>query len=284
MIGTLLLAATLALPPQKADATIGVVAIDLDSGREVSVRGDERFPMGSVYKFPIALAVLHLVDTGKFSMEQKLTIGPKEFSPGWSPIRDGAKGKAVTLTLKELLRSMVSLSDNSASDALLRLIGGPRVVDARLAELGFGGIDVSRQEREMAHDLGQPRGVERYAADARDTATPLEMAHLLVAFWQGRDGLSRPSHALLARWMKETKTGPRRIKAAMAPGSTILHKTGTMPGTVNDAAIVTSPDGKHHVVLVVFSKRGSAPEPAREDDVAAAARAAYDAVTHAPRP
>jgi beta-lactamase class A len=276
----LVLAATLTLPPQKADATIGAVAINLESGRQVSARGEERFPLGSVYKLPIALAVLHLVDSGKLPLERKVTIAAHDFSPGWSPIRDRAKSQPVTLTVNELLRSMVAVSDNTACDSLLRLIGGPSVVQRRLDELGFAGIHVDRQEREIAHDLDRPGGVEQYVTDARDSATPMDMSLLLAAVWHGKVGLTKTSHAMLLQWMTETETGQRRIKAAMPPGSVVAHKTGTMPGTCNDAAIVTSPDGHQHVVVVVFTRAGKGDVEPREDDLAAAARAAYDAVLH----
>lgn len=272
----LILAATLTLPPQQSDAVIGVTAIHLESGRRVSVRGSERFPMGSVYKFPIALAVLRRVETGTLSLAQELTIEPKDFSPGHSPLRDEAHGQPVTLSVRELLRQMVSISDNTASDALLKLVGGPVAVQTRMAELGVGGIRINRSEREMARDLRAPGGVERYAVDVRDTATPEEMANLLIAFWRGRDGLSKAHHDLLVHWMTVTPTGARRFKRAMPSTATVVHKTGTMPGTVNDAGIVI--DGDDTVVLVVFTKRGTSQEQLREADLAAAARAAFDAV------
>jgi beta-lactamase class A len=273
---TLILAATLTLPPQKTDAVIGVHAIHLQSGRSVGVRDTERFPMGSVYKFPIALAVLKRVDSGTLQLDRELTIEPKDFAPGWSPLRDEAANRPITLTIRELLRHMVSISDNTASDALLRLVGAPAVT-TRMAELGFSGIRIDRSETQMARDLDAPGGVERYAMDARDTASPRAMAELLVAFWQRKDGLSKDSHDLLVHWMTETPTGRRRLKRAMPEGAVIVHKTGTMPGTVNDAGIVVV--GNDVVAVVVFTKRGSsAPEQDREDDLAAAARAAYDAV------
>jgi beta-lactamase class A len=75
--------------------------------------------------------------------------------------------------------------------------------------------------------------------------------------------------------MIDTPTGVRRIKSIVPKGSVVAHKTGTMPGVVNDAAIVTSPNGKDHVIIVVFSKAGTSDEKVREDDVAAAAKAAY---------
>jgi beta-lactamase class A len=278
MIATILLAAaaTFALPPQQSDAVIGVAAVNLRTGRRIAVRGNERFPMGSVYKFPIALAVLRQVDTGTLSFEHVVTIEPSEFAPGWSPLRDHAKGKPIALTVRELLRHMVSVSDNTASDALLRLVGGPRVVSARMTELGFATIRIDRSETQMAADLGAPGGVERYAVDERDTTTPNAMADLLIAFWNRRDGLTRESHDLLVELMTHTETGKRRLKSAMPRGAVIAHKTGTMPGTVNDVGVVVV-DGATYVIAV-FTKAGTSKETLREDDLAAVAKAAVAAL------
>lgn len=273
---SLIVAAALVLPPQKSDAVIGVAAIHLQSGRRVSVRGTERFPMGSVYKFPIALAVLRRVDAGTLSLKREVTIEPKDFAPGWSPLRDRAGEQPITLTVAELLRHMVSISDNTASDALMRLAGGPIAVSTRMAELGFGGIHVNRSEKQMTADIGQPGGVARYAIDVRDTATPEDMAALLFAFWRGRDGLSAESHEMLVRWMIDTPTGPRRIRTILPAGATFAHKTGTMPGTTNDAGVAVI--GDDAVVLVVFTKKGTSKLEVIEDDLAAAARAALEAV------
>ena len=113
--------------------------------------------------------------------------------------------------------------------------------------------------------------------DARDTASPRAMAELLAAFWQRKDGLSKESHDLLVHWMTVTATGPRRLRRAMPEGAVIAHKTGTMPATVNDAGIVVT--GDDEVAVAVVTKRGfTSKEQDREDDLAAAARAAYDAV------
>ncbi len=276
MIAALVLAATFTLPPQSSDAVIGVSAIHLESGRRAGIRGGERFPMGSVYKFPIGLAALQRVDAGTLKLDQKITIQPEDFSPGWSPLRDDAKGKPVTLTLRELLRYTVSISDNTACDNTIALLGGPQSVSQRMKELGVPGVRIDRTEKTISQHLHEPGGLAAYATDPRDTATPDAMAALLTTFWNRRDGLSKANHDLLMQWMIDTPTGARRIKAVMPKGSVVAHKTGTMPGVVNDAAIVTSPDEKNHYVIVVFSKAGTSPEKVREDDVAAAAKKAYD--------
>lgn len=233
--------------------------------------------MGSVYKFPIALTVLKRVDSGTLRLDQEVTIQPKDFAPGWSPLRDRANGQPVTLTLRELLRHMASLSDNTACDALLRMVG-THAVTTRMAELGFAGIRVDRTETEMARDLRAAGGVARYAIDARDTTTPDAMAGLLLAFLQGKDGLSKSSHDLLVQWMTVTPTGPRRIKAGVPEGATVIHKTGTMPGTTNDAAIVIV--GDDEVVMAIFTKASKRDKTAdAEDDIAAIAAKVWEELT-----
>jgi beta-lactamase class A len=270
----------LQLPPQKSDAVIGVSALHLETGQRIGIRGSERFPMGSVYKVPIALTVLHEVDAGRLRLAERVTIEPKDFAPGWSPLRDEAKGKPVTRAQDVLLRLMVSVSDNTASDYFLRRVGGAAVVTERMRELGIDGIRIDRSETEMAKDLSAPGGADRYAIDPRDTATPDAMVALLEAFWRGRDGLSPESHEHLLRLMIESKTGARRIKSRLPRGSIVAHKTGTMPGTTNDAAIITSPDGKQHIAIAIFLKAAkTSPDADCEADIAAIAKAVYEALT-----
>ena len=179
------------------------------------------------------------------------------------------------ITVGELLRHTVSISDNTASDTLLALAGGPRAVTTRMAELGFGAIRIDRSERQMAADLAKEGGVERYAIDVRDTSTPDAMAELLVALWNRRDGLTPESHDLLVRLMTETQTGARRIKAVV-PGATVAHKTGTMPGTTNDVALITLPNGEH-IALAIFAKASKRDVTAEaEEDIRAIAREVLD--------
>jgi beta-lactamase class A len=253
----LILAATLTLPPQTSDAVIGVAAVDLQTGKRISIRGDERFPMGSVYKVPIALEVLRTQQ-----LDRVITIEPKDFSPGWSPLRDEAKGKPIVMTIEQLAEAMVKLSDNTACDALLRIVT-PQAVTKLMPK----DIRVDRQEREMAADLGKPGGRERYARDPRDTATPDAMVGLFTGIVQ-----TRPEK--LMRWMTETTTGPKRIKAGLPSGTVVAHKTGTMPGTTNDVAII---DGRY--VVAIFTKASKMENEDVEPDIAAVARAVYEELT-----
>lgn len=282
MLTTLILAATFTLPPQKSDAILGVTAVHLESGKRISIRGDERFPMGSVYKFPIALTVLHQVDQGKLTLDREIRVEPKEFGPGWSPLRDQANGQAFTTTIGKLVEAMTVMSDNTACDVLLKLAGGPQVVTRRLRDLGVNGVRIDRSEAEMSIDLKKKGGKEKYAVDPRDTSTPDAMAELLLKFWNRKDGLSATSHELLVKHMTDSPTGPRKLRATLPQGWTLAHKTGSMPGTSNDVGILTSADGKTHIVIAIFTKSRTSAEELADDDIAAAARALIAQFTTTP--
>ena len=265
----LILAAALTLPPQKSDAVIGVAAVNLETGQRIAVRSDERFRMWSVYKVPIGMEVLRRVDAGTLKLEQVITVEPKDFSPGWSPLRDRAKGQPIAMSLAEWTGWMVKESDNTACDVLLRLVT-PDAVNRYLAKLGVRGVRVDRQEREQIADFRSPGGPERYATDVRDTATPAGMLTLFTAIAQQRDGLSKKSHDLLLRWMTEGTIGAKRIKAGVPKGVVLAHKTGSGPGTTNDVAII---DGR--IVMVIFTKNATVETEEVEPDIAAVARAVY---------
>jgi beta-lactamase class A len=274
----IVLAAIFTLPPQKSDAVVGVTAIDLQSGRRVSIKGIDHFPMASVFKFPTALTVLRRVDTGTLSLQKLVTIEPDDFSLGFSPMRDEANGKAVTFTVGKLLELMVVAGDNTAADTLLALVGGPQAVTRRMREVAIGGIRVDRSEKEIALDLRKPGGESAFLRDIRDTSTPDAMADLLAAFWKRRAGLSDKSHDMLARMMTEAHRGERRIKAGVPRGSRVMHRTGTMQGSANHVAVVITPDGGE-VAIAVFTKgRKRATVEDSEDDIAAATRTALAAL------
>lgn len=275
MILALALAAAIVIPP--VDATVGYSALHVESGRRLSNLGDQPFPMGSVYKFAIALETLRQVDDGNLELARQVRVTPEQFAPGWSPLRDEAAGKPVTMTVASLIERMVRDSDNTACDVLLGIIGGPAAVTRRMRELELSAIRVDRTEAQMASDLDAPDGVESYWSDRRDTATPDAMVELFRKFHARETGLSRASHQLLLRHLTEATTGPRRIKSALPSGAVLAHKTGTMPGVANDAGVIASPDGKNHIVIAIFTKgrKTSTPE-AVDDAIAAVARQVYE--------
>jgi len=255
-----------------AKGKVGAAAIVLETGESVAMRGDQHFPMQSVYKFPIAMAVLHQVDAGTLKLDQAIRIEKTLLVPPalHSPIRD-AHPDGVEMPLREILRYAVAESDGTASDVLMHLAGGPAPIERYVRGLGVDEIAIATTEMEMS------RGE---LVQYRNWATPNGMVKLLKTFEEGH-GLSAGSRGLLMRWMTETDTGQHRIKGLLPPGTVVAHKTGTsgsahgLTRATNDVGIVTLPDGRH-MAIAVFVSDSTADEATREDVIARIAKAAWD--------
>ncbi len=282
--------------------TVGVTAIHIETGRRISFNGGERFPMASTYKFPIALRLLRMVDRGELRLDRTLTLGPSDFRLGATEIADLARDSAVTMTVGRLLELMVAQSDNTATDALMKLAGGPATVTARLRELGVTGVDVSRYEVQLyfagtgirdvppesewtiARLEAPPEKIpveeqraanDRYATDPRDTTTPDAMADLLARAFRG-ETLSREGTDRLLEILESTTTGPGCLKGRLPQGTVVAHKTGQQGGSRNDVGVITLPDGAGHVAIAVYVKGSPKEVPDRERVIADIARTVYD--------
>jgi beta-lactamase class A len=258
-----------------AQGRVGAAAILLEGGDVTAVHGTEHFPMQSVYKLPIGMFVLHQIDLGKLKLDQKVKVEPRDFVTGrqHSPIRD-KHPKGVELTVQELLRYMVSESDGSACDVLLKLIGGPDVVTKYLRELGITDMVVANTERELGED-GQ--------AQYRNWATP-ESAVALLRMVQDGPALPAPSRTLLLDFMTTSPTGPKRIKGLLPAGVQVAHKTGSsgrvdgFTRALNDIGIITLPDGRH-LAIAVFVSDSKVEEAKLESIIAQIGRASWDCWT-----
>ncbi len=286
-----------------ADGKVGVGIIHLESGRELFVNRDEPFPMASTFKVPVAVQLLTLVDSGRLRLDSMITIAPSDLHPGSGTLTGLFNKPGVSLSVRNLMELMLLISDNSATDILLRTAGRGGAVTSRLGKLGVRGISVDRPTVQLIADaLGvknlppeneltvEKFGVlaraitpaEREAAtvafykDDRDTATPEGMARLLEKVWK-RQALSGASTDLLLDIMRRCQTGTARIKGMLPIDVTVMHKTGTLNnGVTDDVGIITLPNDAGHVILTVLVKESRANEERQERAIAMIARAVYD--------
>ena len=111
---------------------VGFAAVDLAKGRTAFVRGGELFPMQSIYKLPIAVAFLRMVQRGEARLETKVQLTAADVAPGNSPMSGRLRQKPTTFTARQLLDHMLLNSDNTAADALIKLGGGPEKIQATI--------------------------------------------------------------------------------------------------------------------------------------------------------
>jgi beta-lactamase class A len=280
---------------------MGAGLVKLDTAEVWTLNGDRRFPMQSVFKAPLAAAVMAEVDAGRLSLDEGFTLKPMDLSP-WSAIAAAWPGRQA-YTARELLNAALTTSDNTAADVLMARIGGPGAVTAWLAGKRVDEIRIDRYEREMQTEIlglapfrpawrdeavfqaarasvppeQQRQALRAFLADPRDTATPRGMLDFLGRLDQG-ELISAPSRRLLLQVMTAARTGAARIGAALPKGASFAHKTGTgvvvqgVVSAVNDAGIVTLPDGRR-CSMAVFVTGATLAREACEAAIAEAARA-----------
>jgi beta-lactamase class A len=256
----------------EAKGRVGVAALVLETGEAVSLSPRDHFPMQSVYKLPIGMAVLRRVDEGKLKLDQSVRVEKSDFvrAGQHSPIRD-KNPKGASLTVEELLRYAVSESDGTASDVLMNLAGGAQAVVAFLNENKVTEINVVNSEKEIGRD---------WQTQYQNWATPEAAVALLRALYERR-GLSAESQALMLKILTASTPGAKRLKGQLPAGAVVAHKTGTsgtqggVTAATNDIGIVTLPNGRH-AAIAVFVSDSPADEATREGVIAKVARAVWD--------
>lgn len=258
------------------NAVVGVSIIGHNGKDTLSLHGDRRFPMQSVFKFHIALAVLAEIDKGKLSLDQKIDIGKEDLLPAdfWSPLRD-ENPNGGSFTIEKLIQYSVSHSDNTACDVLIRLIGTPKTVEAYFTKNGIRDIQITFNEADMQ---------AKWENMFQNWTTPKAASETLKLFYENKNNLlSKGSYDFFWKTNIETTTGKKRIKGQLPEGTIVAHKTGWsgtnketgITAAVNNIGIVFLPNGEYFIISVFVSESTENFE-ANEKIIADIAKATYD--------
>jgi len=254
------------------EGPIAVAAIHLESDRRVGVNGDQLFPMASVLKVPLAVTLLSRADAGDLDLDGMIEVQVADLVAGSGLLQMAFKQPRVMLSVLSLIDLMLVASDNSASDILLRLAGGPEAVNEQMRRLGIRDIRIDRSTATLIADFDANN--LRFLNDRRDTATPEAITNLLAQVWRGQV-LQSKNTAMLLDAMRRCQTGLDRIPALLPRGTEVAHKTGTLGAIANDVGVITLPD-ESHVAIAVMSACTKATEAQRNRAIAEMARVAFD--------
>ncbi|NID15997.1 class A beta-lactamase [Luteibacter yeojuensis] len=267
------------LADEARPGTLGITVLDLGAHTRTRINADRAYPMMSVFKAPVAAAILAQIDEGRLRPDQEVTIDSGDVLGGSAVPSIGAhfKGKSMRFTVDRLLEAAVSESDNTAVDALIRLAGGPQVVTAYLRKHGIDGMridlgeagivdifeDTDRgrtipdDETEAAELARRRRGMQAYMADPRNRTTPDAAADFLEKLWKGELLSATSTKRLLA--LMYGQTVPNRMRAGLPAGVRFADKCGTsytlegVTAAFNDIGIVTWPDGRTVIVAAFLT-------------------------------
>ncbi len=269
---------------------VGIAVSEVAQGWTAAIAGDETFPQQSVSKLWVALSVMQAVDDGRLSLDQMVSMGPEDRSVFYQPLASRIRtSRPLEISIAELMRHALIESDNAANDKLIQQVGGPGVVTKTIADKGLQGLAVGGTERDVQTqtaglawrreygvtwsfkqaraalpDEVRDRALATYLADPPDGATPDGIVTALAELKRGKL-LSPASSAFMLDLMTQARTGQLRLRAAVVPGWSLAHKTGTGPDWrgasvgINDVGLLSAPDGRTFAIAVMIRQTHQGP-------------------------
>ncbi len=284
---------------------VAISVRDVDGGWATGYNSDRLAPQQSVSKLWVALAVHDAFDRGTLSPADAVTIEPADLTLFHQPIAAQVGTTGFTTTIADLLERAMTQSDNTANDVLLRKVGGPATIRAMLTRLRIDNVRFGPGERLLQSRIAglswqqafatkgnffkaraklpidkRRDALDAYIADPIDGAAPEAITSALARLVRG-ELLSRGSTEQLLALMERSKTGAKRMKAAVDSDWLLAHKTGTgqQVGTLvagfNDVGLLTAPDG-HRYAIAVMIAHSERPIGQRQALIADVARAVID--------
>lgn len=231
------LAGRLAEMERSHNALIGVVAVNLDTGRTVAHRAQDPFSLCSTFKTYAAARVLQRAERGELALTDRVTVEQRDIVPN-SPVTGEHVGQ--TMTLAELCQAALQQSDNAAGNLLLRTIGGPSGVTDFARSIGDQRTRLDRWEIEL--NAAVP-------GDPRDTTTPEALGGGYRSLITG-NVLGEPQRRQLDDWMRANRTSS--VRPVLPPGWTIADKTGSGDyASTNDVGVAFGPAGERLLLAIM---------------------------------
>jgi beta-lactamase class A len=270
-----------------------VTALDIDSGAEVGLHPDQVVVAASVFKVAVALEFYRQAATGDITVTETVHIADHNRTVGPSGLANGRD--PVTISLRDLASLMLSISDNTATDALMARVTLGRI-NATLQELGLRDTRIVNDLRGLIASIIEDVGVtnmddlwalpevERDARLGRCRAlqpehathtTPRDMACLLRAIRRDEAG---PAAACAEVRRLMGQQASHRLALGFPNGIAVQAKSGSLMGRIrNEIGLITYPDGRRYAVAVFTrSYRGASRQPAIDAAIGAVAALAIE--------
>lgn len=227
-------------------ARLGVFGWNTVTGRAVLHRGDERFPMCSVFKTPAVGAVLRDLDHDGTFLSQVIHYTEQDIKrSGGAPVTGLPENLAHGMTVEDLCGAAISHSDNTAANLLLEELGGPASVTRFCRSIGDEVTLLDRWEPEL--NSAEPGRLT-------DTTSPRAIGRTYARLTLG-NALEAGDRKRLTGWLLAGTTGGNRLRAGLPEDWTVGDKTGTGSyGTTNDVGIAW-PSHRGPIVMAVLSTR-----------------------------
>ncbi|WP_176451582.1 serine hydrolase [Enemella dayhoffiae] len=222
---------------------------DLDSAAELGIDSDESWPLASVAKVPLAVALHRAAERGLVDLDQPRVLRPDGRTRGTTGI--SAMSDSVTMSLRDAAYLALTISDNAAADAIWDAIGADRIRASLREVVEPGEVWLGEPTRDLYDRVEFGDGAVDGPRACR--ATPRGATRLLARIWAD-EAASAPGCAHLRDLMQRQVWTHRLASGFPAEDIVVAGKTGTVQDHRHEIGVVTYPDGSRYAVAV-FSRR-----------------------------
>jgi beta-lactamase class A len=240
-----------ALPPitayeQQSGGHIGVYAENLATGAKFAWRANDRFVMCSTVKASLVALVLTRIDRGHDALDQMIPYTAADIGDLYAPAAKANLAKGA-LSVQDMCKAAIELSDGACTNLLLRRVGGPPAMTAFWRSIGDGVTRLDHDEPVL--NRTPPGGVQ-------DTTTPAAMAANLQKFVLGTV-LAEQSRARLKSWLIGCQTGGDRLRAGLPANWVTGDKTGHNDKDAAADIAITWPTPGTPIVICAYTRGGT---------------------------
>ncbi|WP_333226130.1 serine hydrolase [Microcoleus sp. BR0-C5] len=232
------------LATENPSLTAGIFLVDLDTGSYLNFNGDTAFASASTIKVPILVAFFQAVDEGKVQLDQMLMLKSEHIVGGSGDMQDQAPGKKYSAL--EVAQKMIVVSDNTATNMMIELLGGAEFLNQQFANWGLSTTVL----RNNLPDL-----------EGTNTTSPKDLINIIAQIDRG-NLVSVKSRDRILQIMRQTRNDSLLPKG-LGEGSVIAHKTGNIDTMLGDAGMVDLPNGKRYLVAVMVKHPPETEKPAQ---------------------
>lgn len=219
---------------RRVPAAIALDVVDLNTGYNAGFNAAKSMPAASTIKVPVMVEVFTQLQTGRFDLQRRVTLLASDKDYGSGELCDAPVGS--TYPVSELLEKMIDISDNTATNMLIRLVGRHNI-NHGMRELGLERTHLSGYVRTDGWSIRQT--LRTSPADLVRLLT-LMAKHELVDEWSSNEMIA----------ILKADTINTLLPEPLPPDVAIAHKTGSLDDTLNDAGIVFAADAPYVIAVM----------------------------------
>lgn len=220
------------LATENPNLTAGIFLVDLDTGTYLNFNGDVTFSSASTIKVPILVAFFQAVDEGKVQLDQMLTLKTEHIAGGSGEMQDQPIGTKYSAL--EVAKKMIIVSDNTATNMMIELLGGAEILNQQFATWGL-------RATVLHNNLPDLEGT--------NTTSPKDLINVMAQVDRG-NLVSVKSRDRILQIMRQTQND-NLLPKGLGEGAIIAHKTGNINSMLADSGMVDLPNGKRYLVTVM---------------------------------